>query len=87
MARIMNMNFSVFAHMIPFSPGTGSAKLIPNVQECLQTWLERLSPEVIAQVQPKVVDAEFLEIELSASTRQYLLMLTRFSLKRFGPYA
>ena len=80
MARIMNMNFSVFAHMIPFSPGAGSAKLIPDVQECLQNWLERLSPEVIAQVQPKVVDAEFLEIELSA----YLLSLQKWLQEQEG---
>ena len=71
MARIMNMDFSVFAHMTPRSPGTGNAKPIPDVQACIQTWLQRFSPEVIAQVQLQVVDAEFLETELSA----YLLLL------------
>lgn len=80
MARIMNIDFSVFTDMTPFSPGTGNAKPISDVQECLQTWLACLSPEVIAQVQPKVVDAEFLEIELSA----YLLSLQNWLQEQEG---
>ena len=71
LARLMNMDFSVFTHMTPLSPGTGDTMSIPDVQACIQTWLQRLSPEVITQVQLYVVDAEFLETERSA----YLLSL------------
>ena len=74
MAQIMNIDFSVFAQMTPLSPGTGNAKPISDVQACIQTWLQRMSPEVTAQVQPQVVDAEFLETELS----EYLLSLQKW---------
>ena len=80
MARIMNMDFSVFAQMTPGSPGTGKAKPISEVQTCIQTWLQLLSPEVIAQVQLQVVDAEFLETELSA----YLLSLQNWLQEQDG---
>ena len=82
MARIMDMDFSVFAQMTPLFPGIGDAKPISDVQACIQTWLQRLSPEVIAQVQPQVVDAEFLETELSA----YLLSLQKWLQDQEGEF-